>query len=111
MSQNWPSADGVRVTAAGRGVEPRRMASASAARGAAFDRGVFTPGYYPTSAIAVNFVHVMSARFHFGEPRGRIGRCVLQERFPLGRRQQFEMCRIVAALADELFDERLLEMR
>src|SRR5690349_19579090 len=110
MSQNWPSADGVRVTAAGRGVEPRRMARTIAATSAAGSRGVFTPGYYPTSAIAVNLVHVMRARFHFGEPRGRVGRCALQECLAFGGREQFEMRRIVTALADELFDEGLFEV-
>src|SRR3954468_3496440 len=108
MSQNWPSADGVRETAAGCVGEPSRMASATSA---ASTRGVFTPGYYPTSPLAVNLVHVVRARLHFGEPRGRVRRRMLQEFLPLGRRQPLEMCRVVPASADEPFDECLLEMR
>src|SRR3954462_13782126 len=108
MSQNWPSADGVRVTAAGCVVEASRMASATSA---ASTRGVFTPGYYPTSPLAVNLVPAVGARLHFGEPRGRVRRRMLQEFLPLARRQPLEMCRVVAACADELFDECLLEMR
>src|SRR4029079_9963769 len=110
MSQNWPSADGVRVTAAGGVVHPRRMASASATTRGDANRGVFTPGYYPTSALAVYLVHVMSARLHFGEPRSGVGRRALQEFFPLGLRQLYRMCRVVSASADEMVDERLLEM-
>src|SRR5205085_6851736 len=84
------------------------MASATSAAGI---RGVFTPGYYPTSPLAVNLVHVVRARFHFGEPRRRVGRRVLQEFLALGRRQPLQVCGVVPARADELFDECLLEMR
>src|SRR3954470_17367318 len=84
------------------------MASATSA---ASTRGVFTPGYYPTSPLAVNLVHVVRARLHFGEARCRVRRRVLQEFLPLGRRQPLEMCRVVPACADEIFDECLLEMR
>src|ERR1044072_9011446 len=110
MSQNWPSADGVRVTAAGGVVDPRGRGGGGAPPSAPANRGGFTPRLYPASALAVYLVHVVSARLHFGEPRSGVGRRALQECFPLGLRQLFEMCRVVSASADEIVDERLLEM-